>query len=93
MSAFVIYVALDSTLELEHLRDENHKLFETNLQKEGETSILRAEVMSLRTQREKIETETSQELAALKKQLTEKTLQHTKELEASKTEMKFKVIE
>lgn len=78
-------------MELQHLKDENQKLIETNLIKNGETTILRADLQNLRTVMEKREAEASQQLASLRKQVQQMDVQHTKQLEASKTEMKFKV--
>ena len=59
--------------------------------KAGEASILRADVQSLRSTLEKRELESSQQLAALKNQVKQMDSNHLKQIEASKTEMKFKV--
>lgn len=76
---------------MKHLKDENQKLIETNLIKNGETTILRADLQNLRTVMEKREAESSQLLASLRKQVQQMDTQHSKQLEATKTEMKFKV--
>ncbi len=77
--------------ELEKLKEENRKLTELNLIKNGETTILRADLQNFRTVMEKREAETSQQLVSLRKQVQQMDTQHSKQLEASKTEMKFKV--
>lgn len=77
--------------ELEKLKEENRKLTELNLIKNGETTILRADLQNIRTVMEKREAETSQQLVSLRKQVQQMDLQQSKQLEASKTEMKFKV--
>lgn len=76
---------------MERLKEENRRLAEANLTKAGEASILRADVQSLKTALEKKELESSQQLAALKKQVQQMDANHHKQIEASKTEMRFKV--
>jgi hypothetical protein len=77
--------------ELEKLKEENRRLSETNLVKNGETTILRADLQNIRSVMEKREVEASQQIASLQKKVTLIDTQYSKQLEASKTEMRFKV--
>ena len=89
---FIIIAAnLVEEAELERLREENRKLSVANLIKNGETTILRADLQNLRTSTEKKELEKAQEIATLRKQVQQIDMHHSKQLEAAKTEMKFKV--
>ena len=78
--------------EIERLKNENQQLIDANLIKTGETSILRADIQSLRISFEKRDTEATQELISLRKQIKQMEAQHHKQVESSKTEMKFKVL-
>ena len=61
---FIIIAAnLVEEAELERLREENRKLSVANLIKNGETTILRADLQNLRTSTEKRELEKAQEIA------------------------------
>ena len=77
--------------DFERLKEENRKLSEANLIKNGETTILRADLQNLRTSTEKREAEKLKEISSLRKQVQEMNMQHSKQLEATKTELKFKV--
>ncbi len=77
--------------ELEKLKEENRRLSESNLVKNGETTILRADLQNIRSVMEKREVEASQQISLLQKKVTQIDVQYSKQLEASKTEMKFKV--
>ncbi|KAI9560395.1 hypothetical protein GHT06_014412 [Daphnia sinensis] len=79
--------------ELELLKEENRRLCETNLIKNGETTILRTDLQSVRAAMEKREIEVCQQLASLKEKVIHMDTQYSKQLEASKTEMKFKELE
>uniref|UniRef100_A0A0P6GKU8 Uncharacterized protein n=1 Tax=Daphnia magna TaxID=35525 RepID=A0A0P6GKU8_9CRUS len=79
--------------ELELLKEENRRLCETNLMKNGESTILRTDLQSVRAAMEKREIEVSHQLASLKEKLIQMDTQYSKQLEASKTEMKFKELE
>ena len=59
--------------------------------KNGETTILRADLQNIRSVMEKREVEASQQIASLQKKVTLIDTQYSKQLEASKTEMRFKV--
>lgn len=78
--------------EIEKLKEENKKLAEANLMKTGESSILRADIQNLRLSMERREAETNQQIALLQKRIQQMDSQHQKQLEASKTELKFKVL-
>lgn len=77
--------------EIDRLKKENQQLTDANLMKTGETSILRAEIQSTRMTFEKRDAEATQELTTLRKQIKQMESQHHKQVESSKTEMKFKV--
>jgi hypothetical protein len=77
--------------ELEKLKEENRRLSETNLVKNGETTILRADLQNIRSVMEKREVEANQQISSWQKKVTQIDMQYSKQLEASKTEMKFKV--
>ncbi|XP_032794469.2 uncharacterized protein LOC116931082 isoform X1 [Daphnia magna] len=79
--------------ELELLKEENRRLCETNLMKNGESTILRTDLQSVRAAMEKREIEVSHQLASLKEKVIHMDTQYSKQLEASKTEMKFKELE
>ncbi|EFX62182.1 hypothetical protein DAPPUDRAFT_337317, partial [Daphnia pulex] len=79
--------------ELEKLKEENRRLSETNLVKNGETTILRADLQNIRSVMEKREVEANQQISLLQKKVTQIDMQYSKQLEASKTEMKFKELE
>ncbi|XP_057366029.1 uncharacterized protein LOC130686887 isoform X2 [Daphnia carinata] len=79
--------------ELELLKEENRRLSETNLMKNGETTILRTDLQNVRAAMEKREMEVCQQLASLKDKVHHMDTQYSKQLEASKTEMKFKELE
>ena len=76
---------------MERLKEENKKLQEANLTRAGEASILRADVQNLKNTIERREVESSQQLNMLKKQVQQMNADHQKQIESSKTEMKFKV--
>ena len=88
----LLYLSTVYEQEIERLKNENQQLVDANLIKTGETSILRADIQSLRTSFEKRETEANQELTALRKQIKQMESHHHKQVESSKTEMKFKVV-
>lgn len=77
--------------DVEKLKEENKQLLEANLVKTGESSILRADLQNLRLAMEKREVETNQQIAVLQKRIQQMDSQHQKQLESSKTELKFKV--
>ena len=79
--------------EIEKLKEENKKLHEENLVKSGESSILRADVLQLRLQIDKREQEIATKFTGLKKQAEEAEARYIKQLEACRTEMKFKELE
>ena len=78
--------------DIELLKEENKQLSEENLIRSGETSILRADLLQLRKLLEKRDADASKQLDVLKKQIKDMDTQHHKQVEASKTEMKFKVL-
>lgn len=80
-----------SAADIESLKEENKQLTEENLIRSGETSILRADLMQLRKLMEKRDADASKQLDVLKRQIKDMDTQHNKQLEASRTEMKFKV--
>ena len=91
----MIFILLYSAVyeqEIERLKKENQQLAEANLIKTGETSILRADIQNIRMTFEKRDAEATQELTSLRKQIKQMESQHHKQVESSKTEMKFKVV-
>lgn len=86
------WFSTDYEQEIERLKNENQQLIDANLIKTGETSILRADIQNLRISFEKRDSEATQELTALRKQIKQMESQHHKQVESSKTEMKFKVL-
>ena len=81
----------DYLKQIDQLKEENKQLSELNLTSKGESAILRADLQQMRVLLEKRDCESSQKLLAMKKQTEEAEARLKKQLEAFKTEMKFKV--
>jgi hypothetical protein len=66
--------------ELEKLKEENRRLSETNLVKNGETTILRADLQNIRSVMEKREVEANQQISLWQKKVTQIDMQYSKQL-------------
>ena len=80
-----------SNQNVQMLKEENCRLAEELMVRSGETSILRVDLQQFKMKFQKRETETSQQIAELRKQIAISEALHNKELDAQRTEMKFRV--
>ncbi|XP_049815828.1 uncharacterized protein LOC126262936 isoform X1 [Schistocerca nitens] len=78
---------------LRNLKEENERLQDTLLSKEGEVSLLRSQIKKLQMQLETQHQESAREAELQVKRFSEQIETYKKELEITKTELQFKIIE